>query len=141
VAHPTARLLAYFVPLTALAHRSISDGDKEISSTTAPAAATTGAPTTAATPATAASPEASLGTLLALTIRGGHRHAHLLESSTAPMLVPWNAPGADARRTIGERTKAKSGTGIGMVDETAPTDFDRRRNREGYSDASRSANS
>jgi hypothetical protein len=39
-------------------------------------------------------PKASLGTLLALTIRGGQRHARLLESSTAPMVgtVPWNAP-------------------------------------------------
>jgi hypothetical protein len=38
-------------------------------------------------------PKASLGTLLAPTIRGGWRHARLLESSTVPMLgtVPWNA--------------------------------------------------
>jgi hypothetical protein len=66
--------------------------------------------------------KASLGTLLALTIRGGWRHARLLESSTVPMLgtVPLGrAGGADARRTIGERTKGeKSGTRIGMVDET-----------------------
>ena len=66
-------------------------------------------------------PKARLGTLLALTIAAaGGTHACECQRADARHSPLERAGGADARQTTGERTKGeKSGTRIGMVDETA----------------------